>query len=522
MLKVLLVDDEPFILQGLSVIIDWNSEGFEIAGKVSNAFEALELLQKETVDLVIADIKMPKMTGLELLEKVREEKLSDAYFVILSGYNDFSYVRTALKNECLDYMLKPVGQEELLEVLHKVRELHEIDSKKRLDSSMMEREVFAKNMISICFGKYRPDNVEYVKRYLGQGMGFRYISVELDVGSEEIKLLTDEEKRQLQRELYQKCLLLFPGKEYLCLFDASIREESYDVGVIYSENISGPKGMSEQEYLECLQGELKESVEFPIIIIVGSRVETIEEISDSCKSVLMAHSFRGIDLGENQNWSLADKLVDKQTIDALIRAVEVNDKEAIVQGHDVIFEELKRGELDERMINMVVNYLLFQLIHLASEQDGNVNQQEIFQFISENAFAQGSIEGSDEGLKRLLLDYGEYLAQLKGNQAKGVLGKVENDLRENFRENLTLKDLSRKYYVNAAYLGQIFKKQYGESFKDYLNHIRIEKAVELLLHTDMRIYEIADAVGYKDMDYFINKFIAIKGCTPAKFRKQIK
>ena len=166
MLKVLLVDDEPFILQGLSVIIDWNSEGFEIAGKVSNAFEALELLQKETVDLVIADIKMPKMTGLELLEKVREEKLSDAYFVILSGYNDFSYVRTALKNECLDYMLKPVGQEELLEVLHKVRELHEIDSKKRLDSSMMEREVFAKNMISICFGKYRPDNVEYVKRYL--------------------------------------------------------------------------------------------------------------------------------------------------------------------------------------------------------------------------------------------------------------------------------------------------------------------------------------------------------------------
>ena len=114
------------------------------------------------------------------------------------------------------------------------------------------------------------------------------------------------------------------------------------------------------------------------------------------------------------------------------------------------------------------------------------------------------------------------MAQLKGNQAKGVLGKVENDLRENFRENLTLKDLSRKYYVNAAYLGQIFKKQYGESFKDYLNHIRIEKAVELLLHTDMRIYEIADAVGYKDMDYFINKFIAIKGCTPAKFRKQIK
>lgn len=524
MLKVLLVDDEPFILQGLSVIIDWNREGFEIAGKVSNAFEALELLRKEEIDLVIADIKMPKMTGLELVEKVRREKLSEAYFVMLSGYNDFNFVRTALQNECLDYMLKPVGQDELLAVLCRVRELHEINSKKRMDSSMMEREVFAKNMLSICYGKYRPDNVEYVKQYLESGEGgFRYISVELDGGAGEIKRLTEEKKRELQKELYQKCLLLFPEKEYLCIFDASIREESYDVGIIYAEDmLNEPGNISEKECLENFQRELKANVEFPIIIIVGSRVDTIEEISDSCKSVLMAYSFRGIELGENQNINLTDKLVDKQTIDALIRAVEVNDKEGIEKGYDIICKEIKHGELDGCMINMVVNYLLFQLIHLASEQDENVNQQEIFQFISENAFTQGYIEGIDDSLKRLFIDYAEYLAQLKGNQAKGVLGKIENDLKENFRENLTLKDLSRKYYVNAAYLGQIFKKQYGESFKDYLNRIRIEKAVELLLHTDMKIYEIAEAIGYKDMDYFINKFIAINGCSPAKFRKQIK
>lgn len=520
MLKVLLVDDEPFILKGLSVIIDWNSEGFEIAGRVSNAFEALELLQKEEIDLVLADIKMPKMTGLELVEKVRREKISDAYFVMLSGYNDFNYVRTALQNECLDYMLKPIGKDELLAVLHRVRELHEINSKKRMDSFIMEREVFAKNMLSICCGKYRPDNVQYVKQYLGQGEGFRYISVELDGENEEIKRLTEEEKRKLQKELYQKCLLLFPDKEYLCIFDASVREGSFDVGIIYTEGMA--KDISEQEYLENLQKDIKESMEFPVIIIVGSRVDTIEEISDSCKSVLMAYSFRGIDLGENQNFNLTDKLVNKQTVDALIHAVEVNDKEGIERGHDVIFEEVKHGELDGCMINMVVNYLLFQLIHLASEQDENVNQQEIFRFISENAFSPSYAGGSDERLKGLLLDYAEYLAQLKGNQAKGVLGKIESDLKENFKENLTLKDLSRKYYVNAAYLGQIFKKQYGESFKDYLNRIRIEKAVELLLHTDMKIYEIAEAIGYKDMDYFINKFIAINGCTPAKFRKQIR
>ncbi len=377
MLKVLLVDDEPFILQGLSMIIDWEANGFEIVEVASNAFVALEILQKKQIDLVITDIKMPKMTGLEMVEKVRRENLSDAYFVILSGYNDFNYVRNALQNNCVDYMLKPVEKEELLAVLKKVKEQYENNHKEK------------------------------------------------------------EEHLQSEKDLFTK-------------------------------------------------------------------------------------TFLGIDLNKvsNENWT--DKKIDKQKADGLIHAVEIGDKEEIEKGVLDVFEELGDDKADGRVFNMIVNYMLFRLIHMASEQDENVNQQEVFQFIINNALEQESGSDGKEGMKRLLSDYADYLSQLRGNQAKGVLGKIEADVKENFKENLTLKDLSRKYYVNAAYLGQIFKKQYGESFKDYLNRIRIERAVELLLHTDMKIYEIAEAIGYKDMDYFINKFIAINGCTPAKFRKQIK
>ncbi len=377
MLKVLLVDDEPFILQGLSMIIDWEANGFEIVEVASNAFVALEILQKKQIDLVITDIKMPKMTGLEMVEKVRRENLSDAYFVILSGYNDFNYVRNALQNNCVDYMLKPVEKEELLAVLKKVKEQYENNHKEK------------------------------------------------------------EEHLQSEKDLFTK-------------------------------------------------------------------------------------TFLGIDLNKvsNENWT--DKKIDKQKADGLIHAVEIGDKEEIEKGVLDVFEELGDDKADGRVFNMIVNYMLFRLVHMASEQDENVNQQEVFQFIINNALEQESGSDGKEGMKRLLSDYADYLSQLRGNQAKGVLGKIEADVKENFKENLTLKDLSRKYYVNAAYLGQIFKKQYGESFKDYLNRIRIERAVELLLHTDMKIYEIAEAIGYKDMDYFINKFIAINGCTPAKFRKQIK
>lgn len=96
MLRVLLVDDEPFILQGIKMLIDWEQEGFEIAGMAANGKEAIAFLEQEEVDLIIADIRMPEMTGLELLETIKREKLSNAYFVILSGYADFEYARRAM------------------------------------------------------------------------------------------------------------------------------------------------------------------------------------------------------------------------------------------------------------------------------------------------------------------------------------------------------------------------------------------------------------------------------------------
>ena len=171
-------------------------------------------------------------------------------------------------------------------------------------------------------------------------------------------------------------------------------------------------------------------------------------------------------------------------------------------------------------MNLNINYLLFQLIHLASEQDNDVNQEEILRLISESTFEEGIRRGSRSHLCRMTCEYGDYLAQLRKNVSRGVLGSVEEEIKKNYATNLTLKGLSEKYYVNSAYLGQLFRKKYGCSFKDYLNKQRIDEAAKLLLRTDMKIYEIAEAVGYKDVDYFVNKFIIAKGCTPAKYRKQ--
>lgn len=518
MIKVLLVDDEPFILQGLAVIIDWNGEGFEISGKASNGLEALDFLKREKVDLVITDIKMPEMTGLELLETVRKEGISDAYFVVLSGYSDFEYARRALQNDCLDYILKPVGREELIRVLDRVRQTCEASSQKQEDRFVMEREAFARNMIPICHGRYRSDNLEYVQKYVGGGINFRYISVELDGDHRENRQLTEKEKIRLQNELYRKCITFFPGREYLCMVDTSIREEIYNVGIIYVGGMQ--EEMPEQEWLEKFQGELKSSVEFPITVIAGSSVDSIEEISESCKSVLLSHSLKSLDSREQMNWNSSEHLWDKQLVDSLIRAVKINDKEGIRSGGEALFQEMEEKGMDVHMVNMVVNYLMFELLHLAQGKDESP-KQEVFRFVNESA--AGRINRIDkENMVRVLSEYGDYLMRTRSGQSGELLRQIEADIRENYRENLTLKDMGKKYFINSAYLGQTFKKQYGESFKDYLNRIRIEAAEELLIYSDKKIYEIAEEVGYKDMDYFINKFISLKGCTPAKFRRQVK
>ena len=217
MLKVLLVDDEPYILQGLSVLIDWGKEGFEIVGKAGSAREALEAIGREQPDLVLADIRMPQTSGLDFVEEVRKEGISHAFFVMMSGYSDFEYARTALKCGCIDYLLKPISCEELVHVLGKVKALKEEEKRRERDDSLIAKEFFSRNMIALIRGKYDEENMECVRQYLGECHGCRYICVEVNDGAVN-PAPSREERRRMQKQLYQKCLKELPGEEYRCIF----------------------------------------------------------------------------------------------------------------------------------------------------------------------------------------------------------------------------------------------------------------------------------------------------------------
>lgn len=210
------------------------------------------------------------------------------------------------------------------------------------------------------------------------------------------------------------------------------------------------------------------------------------------------------------------------SLENLIKSIAINDKDKIKQNVELLFNEMEKIGFNQKNMSINMNYLLYRLIYLAVEQDETVNQEEVMQYISENTFEDGINRGGKDHFLKFANEYAEYIIQLRKKVSRGVLSDIEKEIHENYASNLTLRELSKKYFINSSYLGQIFRKKYGISFKDYLCEYRIDKAAYELLHTDKKIVAISEEVGYKDIDYFISKFTEKKGCPPAKYRRGVE
>lgn len=519
MLKVLIVDDELVIAQGLKVLIDWNAEGYEIAAVCVNGQEGLDYLRHNTVDLVIADVMMPVMTGLELLETVTREKISEASFVILSGYSEFAFAQQALRYGCIDYLLKPVERDDLLAILHKFSHMSE---NAKLEQKY-EHAYLMRTLIALLYGKNTETDLKFIRENLRLSPGVRYIEIEIADIDEDDEEGTD--LHALREQIFHGCRKILQEDSDHCVLEISHNRLNYAGGFLYCDYMAQERDLTEAQYIQRLQ-RFGISLQREIRLIVGKKVPDISLIAqsyDSVRSLKNLEAFRSEKLIYFYEQELQEKeersVLCKSELDALIKAISLGDHDKIEERVETLFSHMQSRGIRRRGINVNFNYLLFRLIHLASTMDSEADQEEILQLISASAVEQGFLRGSSRHLTCFAWDYADYLTQLQHSEPSGILRDIEREVRENYAENLTLQDLGKKYYINSSYLGQIFKKTYGQSFKNYLTLQRINEASRQLISTDKKIGDIAEAVGYKDVDYFISKFIQIKGCTPSRFRR---
>lgn len=524
MLEVLLVDDEPFILQGLQLLIDWEKEGYHIT-TASNGKEAYTYISSHTVDLIISDIKMPVMSGIELLKRIRTELRQDTYFVILSGYAEFGYAQEALRFNCTDYILKPVESEQLLEILRKVSAMNDAKTSRTQEDIKKEKAYMERTLMRLFSGKYDDSDLQYISEKTDANEGKCYVEIQLDEQNS-AEETSDDDKKAMLAKIYAIATEYLKEDSIFCIRDISDSEQVYDIGFIYSESMGRRLHFTMKEYLINFLKYLQNNTDYSITVLVGKTVTGIRNISKSYGTANMLHSLQGFREKKNiyfyeEEYKVSETglIICKKQLDSLIAAIEQGEHIGIRKCVDEFYEEMQKTGITGSTMNLNINYLLFQLIHLASELDSEVNQEEILRIISETTSEEGISRGGKAHLCRMAYAYGEYLSQLRKNVSRGLLGDIEGEIKKNYASNLTLKDLSEKYYVNSAYLGQLFRRKYGCSFKDCLNKKRIEEAARLLRKTDMKIYEVAESVGYKDADYFVNKFIEAMGCTPTKYKK---
>lgn len=527
MVRVLLVDDEPYIRQGLRVLVDWELYGYEVVGEAQNGKEALRFLEKQRVDLMFVDVRMPGMSGIELVEEIQQQISRDIKFVILTGYADFTYAKQAIGLQVREYMLKPVQKEGLTELLKKMAGEFTRDQRGIEQEAHRKRLEYDACITRLLWGKYTEEEISYLKKRLGPQERWQYVSFEFDRRKLGDKQLEPDQCRLLERRCRDYlCDIL--GKYSLYVVPSIEPDQHiFGVGLLLAPSMAAERGMESREWIVWLRKRLCQYFSLEVQAYVGEEVDCLERVGESYHSIRAVRCLRNFSMereaiseyGQQSKKKAFPKLAE---MDELIGLVKENRQEELEAASGRIFERIQESAMSMELLSANIYHLLYRLLELARELDDETNQEEVLQYISQESFASIALSGDSSQLTRFVRDYASYLEQLRRMETRGIVEKVAEYVRGHYREKLSLKSLGEKFYINNVYLGQLFKKVQGMPFKEYVNEIRMKEAVRLLTETDKRIYTIAREVGFANGDYFINRFVQTMGVTPIQYRKRMR
>ncbi|UQZ33488.1 DNA-binding response regulator [Paenibacillus sp. PK3_47] len=504
MLKVVIVDDEPWVLEGLRTMVDWSRFHFEICGEALNGPDALKLIQELKPDLVLTDINIPEMTGLELIAKLNESMDRPPRFVILSGYDDFQYARVALRQRVEQYLLKPVDDEEMEELLGRL-------------SVIIQNEIASNNE--------RGKKQTFITNHLIN----RLIQGEAD---EQLQLMASSLLR-LQPDAELVCIMLaassainldgelnryFPA-EAACSFQDGAGRAGIIVqsGPITQENLAAAVTQLAREQSERLQ--------VPVIALVSDRMHGGQSIRELYNQTLEAwklkcHKEKGgvfyyCDLKRTGS---GQKRPDGRGTN-LLETVKAGDLEQIRFSVEELFARFAGQLMPVEAVQAQAAHLEMTLCRLITEANGDpavvMNR---LQAACGSLGELSNYSGLSHYMLTLCTQSAAYLAELRRHNEGNTIFNVIQYVDLEFRSKLQLQELARKFHMNSAYLGQLFRKETGRSFSEYVNEKRIEEAKGLLKRTQLKISDIALQVGFSNTDYFIDKFKAVVGVVPSAYK----
>ncbi|MBU9720995.1 MULTISPECIES: response regulator transcription factor [Bacillaceae] len=523
MYKVLLVDDEVFVRQGLLSLISWEEFGFEVIAEAGNGEDAFELIEEHSPDLVITDIRMPVVDGLELIKNVHKNLNSDQKFIIVSGYNDFSYAQKAVRFGVLDFILKPIDQEELEETLQKLKE--------KLDGEKRENTTRKKYMVNQIFVQSLEGNVddedmfEWSKALKVEKSDFyHYLLLEINNLNIDAGLSEDGDGEDLKEVIKNTMYRITSNDDHLMMYE----QQDNAIGLLIASDDLKKFDGEIVPLGEKLAKEASRKSNKIITAFAGKKIDNLKYLKDSYETANSIRGFKYVLLDQSSICYEDVKVIPviynelrNELFVSFMEQLEENSKDEVNETIEKIFKEFQDKSFAPKAIRTTINRCIHGVIERINTMEGN--EQELSSLTPMMHWEKYNLTYGE--LRKLftafILDSATYIQELRKENMKGDIYKVKSYMEKNFHENISLKSIASKYYMNPVYMGQLFKKTFGMYFKEYLLQLRIDEARRLLRQTDMRVYEVAEKVGFGSTDYFVTQFEKINKLTPTEYRNEL-
>ena len=539
LLKILVADDDRIICKGLKAIIEKNTSDCKVVGEAVNGEEALSAIRDLKPDLLITDIKMPVMDGIELIKSIRRLDLK-IKIIVLSGFDEYRYVRETLKTGVLDYLLKPIENRELLDLLKRVK--NELESEEKSKREHEELNEIVIESVAILQERLLSDLIDGNYNGLGSyerklnNTGFltpaSYLFCVIAVDNP-YKLKKQEEKdicssildeldssidsTGQQDKMARKVYRLLRGDLICTLF---LAHEGYAEELYKSSRLT----------IENLMKKLYDSTNYSVttgLSKVYSNIQATHKAYREALTAMESRFYKGGDrmigyTAESCGYNQLQKDFMDTALSGLTNNIElgqiVKTKRAL---EEILNDLLQAGISPEEYKNALVD-LTRRIFVICPE----------FKYIAEGypekfdlLYMIDVIDTRQELAGYIVSTFCSILEAMnteRSEKSKKIIEIVKEYIRSNYKKDISLKSAADHVYLNPSYLSELFKKEAGINFMDFLTETKIKEAKKLLARPEIKIYEIGQMVGYENTTTFNRAFKKITSVSPARYRELLK
>lgn len=521
--RAILVDDEVFTRRGLLKLIDWEACGFQIVDEADNGEDALGLIERLQPDVVITDIRMPVLDGLELIRHVVSKDIVKPYFIIVSGYDDFNYAQQAVRYGVHDFILKPIDETEFSHALVRLSERLKSDREARLRE---ERLLSGALMESLIIGEADEALLHEWEQRLKLQPESRlfYVFVERNDYQRVSAANGNDDGRAEFKDRVEAALLAISNGEQ----PFYLHEHRNRIGIIVPGSILHSFQGCQRGFARRIQQSLADSGHERIFVYFGQPVlqlSHIQEAYETAKESLLykyIYDESGIVIHEEASQHGLHYIgLEEGLYEQFLEQIEELHFEKLEVTIRLLFESFREKLYAPEAVKTAINQCVLGVVRVLGSMDGDQSRLSSLEPMTEWHDRNLSLQGLKRLFTAFAIESADYIAQLRKEQHKGGIQKIRAYIEAHYHENISLKGIAGKFYMNPVYLGQLFKKAYGMYFNDFLLQLRVNEAKRLLRQTDLRIYEVAERVGFGNPDYFVTQFEKLERMTPSEYRSRL-